>query len=386
MRSSTTPDPRARFFNQINYSFANEDGASERTALQLTGGDTALCIAGSGARAFDLLVGEAPQKLWAIDFNPCQIFLLELKVAAIKALNYSEFAAFSGMTPAPSSQRQRVYAGLRRALSAPARSFWDTRADLLGRGVLLCGTWERWLSRLAQLPRTHGALLRRLVDCTTLAEQRALWERASSPRLWRWGLNLLGQRWLWQHVLREPGIAFVPRDFDIGAYLHARIGHLLSQQLLAESFFAQWMILGQVRHAQAYPAHLQPAGYAQVQHNINCLGWQHASLQGFLGERTGPPVTALSLSDFGSYTSAAEYRAIWRALLQHCAHGARVCERQFLVKLDPVVMAQEASVDLGVQICRDAALEARLAHQDTSFIYTFVCATLQRAAAAKLSA
>jgi S-adenosylmethionine-diacylglycerol 3-amino-3-carboxypropyl transferase len=85
-----------QFFNKINYSACNEDSESELQALSLTKSDTLLCITASGARPLDLLIGK-PKKIISIDFNRTQNYLLSLKIAAYKTLNYSEFLSFIGV-------------------------------------------------------------------------------------------------------------------------------------------------------------------------------------------------------------------------------------------------------------------------------------------------
>ena len=84
------------FFETVNYSSSNEDSRSEIRALQLISQDSVLCITGSGARTLDLLIAN-PAKVVSLDFNPCQNFLLELKIAAMHELDYEEFLEFLGV-------------------------------------------------------------------------------------------------------------------------------------------------------------------------------------------------------------------------------------------------------------------------------------------------
>ena len=94
------------FFETINYSSVNEDSNSEFKALNINKNDTVLCITGSGARILDLLIKD-PKEIVAVDFNPCQNFLLELKIAAIQKLEYEDFLRFIGIMPCP--DRKQLY-------------------------------------------------------------------------------------------------------------------------------------------------------------------------------------------------------------------------------------------------------------------------------------
>ncbi|MFM2382775.1 MAG: hypothetical protein RL515_762, partial [Verrucomicrobiota bacterium] len=103
------------FFSDINYSAANEDGASELAALRLDARSRVLCITASGARPLELLLGD-PQSVVAVDFNATQNHLLELKMAAYRELEYDEFAAFIRLRPGDGACRRSTYARLAPAL------------------------------------------------------------------------------------------------------------------------------------------------------------------------------------------------------------------------------------------------------------------------------
>src|SRR5262245_49490561 len=67
-----------------------EDPALDRVALQLGPSDRVLSIAGAGCNVLDYLLSGAGE-VHAVDINPCQTALLELKVAAIRTLGYDDF-------------------------------------------------------------------------------------------------------------------------------------------------------------------------------------------------------------------------------------------------------------------------------------------------------
>ena len=128
----------SRFLNTLNYTASNEDSRSEIEALQITPEDQILCITGSGSRPLDLLT-QSPQRIVAVDFNPCQNFLLELHVTAISELTYEGFIAFMGITPSP--KRLQTYRLLQRYLSKEGQQFWERHSHLIERGVLYQGRW-----------------------------------------------------------------------------------------------------------------------------------------------------------------------------------------------------------------------------------------------------
>src|SRR3989304_541126 len=85
----------------------------------------------------------------AIDLPPCQNFLLELKIAAIKNLDYEEFVSFLGLRP--STHRLKILRQLNASLSLQARNYWEKNFDLVFKGVLFQGRWEKYFRNLARI-------------------------------------------------------------------------------------------------------------------------------------------------------------------------------------------------------------------------------------------
>ena len=111
--SSTEAEPGAipwkKFSGRISYSSCNEDSRSELKALHLGAGKRVFCITAGGGRVLNLL-HDRPQEIVAVDVNPTQNHLLELKIAAMRALDYEPYLAFLGVRPA--RDRLKVYQNL----------------------------------------------------------------------------------------------------------------------------------------------------------------------------------------------------------------------------------------------------------------------------------
>lgn len=216
------------------------------------------------------------------------------------------------------------------------------------------------------MPR--GALLHRLVTAQTLEEQRDLW------RQWRgwqfdFGMRVLGWRWVWRTILREPGIEFVPVDYDITGHLVGAFERAATERLLRTNPYMNLMI-GDGYTDDALPLHLRPENFDMIKLNLSRVRIVTGSLVDHLNEHPST-YTALSVSDFSSYADPQQYREVWRAIIGAAKDGARVCERFFMVRHEPDELFP------GV-IERNRALERRLADQDHTFIYTFNCATVRK--------
>lgn len=233
----------------IWYAASNEDTRSECRALQPKG-RRVLSITASGSRTFDLLI-EDPASIISIDQNPAQTALAELLASAYRRLSYGEFRDFAGITP--STDRDRQFARLAPDLSPDARQFWEHHPKHIATGIIYCGRWEGFLRSIQKLAGSRRRdLAARLLTAATLDAQHGLWRGTWDDRRWRLFLRLLSIRFLWTHVAREPGIAFVAPDFDIYRYVRARFDHVAKHHLLSESPFA-WLMLNGTYPSQALP-------------------------------------------------------------------------------------------------------------------------------------
>jgi len=355
--------------NKIYYSSVNEDSTSEYQALQIRPADRILCITGSGARPLDLLV-KSPGEVVSIDCNPLQNFLLEIKLAALKHFEYDEFLAFLGIT----NRRNRiaVYRKIRNSLSFDARQYWDRHQADIHYGIFYNGNWEKYFRLLSlYLRTTRKRILSMLFSSSSLEEQKNIWDTQWENPFWRFFLRSVSVRTVWKYFLRDPGFyMYVTDDFFVYRYLHGRLIQASRQILLKDSPFAVILFHGKLSESGALPPHLQKQHYASLQSQIDRLTVKTDSLSSIAnGGKTGK-FDAFSLSDFSSYTSVQEYRECWGAIRRIASTGARICERQFLVKREMPGCCKYVFI-------RNTGLEDNLSKNDNSIFYTFVCASME---------
>ncbi len=349
----------ASFFDKINYSASNEDSESERKALTINANDVVLCITGSGARSLDLLV-DSPQKIISIDLNKSQNLLLELKIAAFKALNYDEFCEFIGLKN--SRNRLEIYTKLLDFLSSEAQNYWNQHTKLIENGVLYCGTWERFLKGMKQAAFIRNKLVDKLMNVETLAEQQTIWQAEWDNWLWKSYLKLISNRFLWVNIIREPGAKIIEPDFNIYQYMKHRMDFMAMNFRLKTNHYANLIFNGKYNENCILPHHLRPENFDLIKQNINKIEIITDNLADYL-ETQENQISAFSLSDFSSYAPTEAYSTIWQSIIKAAKPNARFCERMFLVKRNPEKIFSE--------IKRNIALENELNNTDEATIYTF---------------
>jgi S-adenosylmethionine-diacylglycerol 3-amino-3-carboxypropyl transferase len=356
------------FAHSLNYTASNEDGRSELRALQLTEKDTVVCITGSGSRTLDLLTA-GPRRIFSVDMNPCQGFLMELKRAAIRNLSYDEHLGFLGVEE--DHRRTATYALLRPQLRSASRAYWDGRLPFVARGIVYQGRWERYFRRLAAFLRlTRGSVLRDLFEAADVERQYSLYVNQWDGPFWKGFIRSISPNAVWRYAFGDPGFfRYVPDDFSVPDYLLERFTAAFRTRLLRESPFMTLLLQGRYSPNECLPLHLLREQYRVLQERLDTVTVVTARIDEFLRSQGMGGVNAFSLSDVGSYISPEQYRDLWIRIADSGMPGARFCERQFLVKRPlPDIVA--------VRVQRDRSLECALEASDDSAFYTFVVGSL----------
>jgi len=113
----------ALYSRSLIYNTCWEDPAVDRMALGAQPGDTLLVITSAGCNVLDYAL-TGVRRIHAVDANPRQNALLELKIAGIRRLDHSDFFALFGQ--GFHHRAAAIYrSALRPDLSDFARGFWD---------------------------------------------------------------------------------------------------------------------------------------------------------------------------------------------------------------------------------------------------------------------
>jgi S-adenosylmethionine-diacylglycerol 3-amino-3-carboxypropyl transferase len=347
------------FATSLNFTSANEDGATELSALASKAGDRVLCLTASGSRPLDLLLGDASQ-IVALDLNPAQNRLLALKMAAIKALDYEDLLAWLGIAEA--EDRLALHRRVETDLTPEDREWWRAKRGIIKAGVWHAGRWEKvlrlgaWLTRLAR-----GRSIDRLFDAPTVQDQARVWASEFDDSLWRGAIQLLSRPWFWTHIIGEPGGAFLPDPNASQTRLAGVFSRGAGSVSFNQSDFMTLVFRGKHTAESALPRHLKPGNFALVRERLSRITIAQGGLADLQGLNLGP-FDGFSLSDFGSYCSGAAYDACWSGVLASAAPGARWCERVFM---NPVLPSQAIQSVWGL----DRELSEKLTQSDRAVIY-----------------
>ena len=160
----------------INYSQCWEDPDILMKALDVNAGDIVLSVTSGGDNTIALLLSN-PQKIIAVDLNPAQNYLLELKLAAAKGLIYDEYLSFLGVIN--SSSRRNLFSKVKKYLNPETSFWWSKHHTMIEKGVINSGRFEKFLNlfRKYLLPLIHSdKTITQFLTASSLKEQRDFYE------------------------------------------------------------------------------------------------------------------------------------------------------------------------------------------------------------------
>lgn len=320
------------------YNTCWEDPALDRVALQLGPADRVAVITSAGCNALDYLLAGAGE-VNAVDVNPIQNALLELKCAAIRGLDHGDFFELFGRGRTP--RAGEMYAdALRPHLSAAARAYWDRRVYFfLGQGWRRSFYYRGTSGLLARLALLNVHLVHRLrepidalLGARDVAEQRAIYESRVKPRIWtpwlRWVLSrsftlaLMGVPWPQRDQINTqyPG--------GVARFIRDSLEAVLCQLPFRDNYF--WRVYFQGHYApDCCPEYLKRENFDRLRAALPRLRVHTATLTEF-ARRAEPGLTRFVLLDHMDWMSCANPQGLideWAAILAAAAPKARAIFR-----------------------------------------------------------
>lgn len=327
----------AIYSRSLVYTACWEDPAVDRQILELGADDEVLVIASAGCNALDYLLA-GPRSVHAVDANPRQIALLELKCAALGRLDFSDTFKLFGEGFHPQA-REAYWSTLREPLSPFARGYWDAHIDWFRsvRGSFyfhgLAGLVAYAVRGYLKLRPALRGSIEALFEARDLDAQAQIYHREIAPRLWsplldrvlssQLALNLLGVPQTQRRLIVEQhagGVAGFVRDC---------VEYVATQLPLHRNYF--WRVYFTGRYTRdCCPEYLIEGNARRLRDGLlDRLHLHTATVSEFLRDHDGS-ISRYVLLDhmdwMGAHTGDA-LREEWEWILARAAPGARVLLR-----------------------------------------------------------
>ncbi|KAL4779136.1 hypothetical protein BJX76DRAFT_365512 [Aspergillus varians] len=173
-----------QFQNEYIYAFNWEDPRVDHRLLNIKRDDVILAITSAGDNILDYLQ-KSPRRVHAVDLNPNQNHLLELKVACFIALGHRDLWKIFGEGK-NADFRDLLISRLSPHLSSQAFQYWLEHTHVFtsssSRGLYETGGSRHAIRMVRYLFKVFGleGQVKKLCEAQTLAEQREIWPQIRS--------------------------------------------------------------------------------------------------------------------------------------------------------------------------------------------------------------
>lgn len=355
------------FYSRLSYSFGNEDWNTEHRALRIQPTDRVLCVTASGDRPLNLMTAEL-KEIVAVDANPLQNALFNLKKVALSKFSYSNYMAFMGAHPC--KNRLHLFSKLEKNLDPLTASLWNLLPKKIEQGVLYSGSVEKLLKVASTVIRTlRGKKVKSLFSFDNLQDQQQFMSQHWHTYLWKKTFDVCLHPLITRTFIKDPGLyEHIDPNIHIGKQIYERLHTYLSQNLAKESTLLSLLFRGKV-DAHHFPPYLTEEGVKKIKKQAKKAHFYTDDLVSFIEKANSDSFDCYSVSDVASYLNKDLFVRLVEGIYRTARPGARFCIRQFLSN-------HQIPEHLSPYFKRDTILEKQLQADDRCCVYTFMTGTI----------
>lgn len=329
--------------NNLVYNTCWEDPRLDRVALEIGPTDNVLVITSAGCNALDYALC-SPNHVHAVDMNPRQNALLQLKLAGIRELEFDDFFSMFGegrLENARSIYEQK----LRKHVNEWSQAYWDkwikffdnARRPFYYRGT--SGSFARmirvYIDRMAKVrPGIEGML-----NASSLEEQRGHYDDIHD-RFWSKKIKFAMNRDTTLSMLGVPKAQRrqIETQYEGGVvqFIKDCVDTVFGELPLSDNYFWRVYMTGSYTRA-CCPEYLKPDNFQLLKEShVEKVSTHTDSVQGFL-EKHDQPISRFVLLDHMDWLSDRFFpllEAEWQAILSRATDQTRVIWRSGGLRTD----------------------------------------------------
>jgi S-adenosylmethionine-diacylglycerol 3-amino-3-carboxypropyl transferase len=351
--------------SELVFTMSWEDPECDRRALRIQPTDNLITITSGGCNTLTLLL-EDPRELFAVDLNPAQSYVLELKMAAMRRLEYSDFIGFLGVREL--SRRREIFEALESDLSLDARAFWRSQMSLIDAGFLGRGKYEKFINMFRTILRLlqGRSRIEGMFENESLEEQRAYFDEVWNTRRWRGLFKIFFSK----QVLGRRGLSADYFQFDDGSSSFAesffrRARHAMAELPIKGNYFLTQYFLGRYLEDSQMPEYLLLNNFDIIRNRLDRIRVISSDLKLWLADQPAGMFDCYALSNICELMDHRDTQRTFREVVRTARPGARMSFRNLMIN-------RTLPNELKSQILRDDVLSTELRTNDRSFVYSRV--------------
>ena len=348
-------------FDDIIYAQCWEDPTLDREAFKICSKDVVFSITSGGCNVLAFLL-DNPRKVIALDLNPSQNSLLELKMAAFRIHDYKNLLEFLGVTP--SSRRFDLYKSLRPYLSCECRDYWDAQTAKIESGIIHCGRYEGYMHLLRKwFCRVMGKrLAAELFATSSKAERERLYQKKWNNLRWRFFTRVLLSRTVMTRLFDKAFFAQLEDSFSFGEHFRKIIRKAVVELPLRDNTFLAYILLGNYLDLQHLPVYLREENFEIIRRRLDRIECVCSSCEDYFATLPSSSISRFNFTNIFEWMPAENFEKLMHETVRVAKDGAIVTYRNLLVP-----RSRPASIAKWVEPQKELA--AALYRRDLSFIY-----------------
>lgn len=348
-KSNPLPPPDS----ELGYGHVREDPALEMSLVEVLARELGrplrvAVVASGGCTALTLLSSEHVARVDAIDLNPAQLHLVELKRTAVGCLDLDEQRVLLDGDDDATEERWRLYERMHDALPEATRAYWDARQAEVGFGIARAARFERLCRELSDAFEEEG------LDPLNRPSE------ALGHPAWR---SIFGRVFDGSRFASSFGTAAVAYSSErpMSAHFSQRLAEALRRTSSDNNYLVRQLF-------SSDGASGPPCMQAAVQERMRALGTDRLHLHrgpllGCLAQLTADtPVDLVQTSDVTDWLPPSERNALMRCVKDALSPGGALLARRLNGDGD-------LSSVVGKHLVTDAAMSASFLERERSFLY-----------------
>ncbi len=351
--------------SELIFTMSWEDPECDRMALRIRPTDKLVTVTSGGCNTLTLLL-EDPQEVFAVDINPAQAYVLELKMAAMRRLQYPQFLEFLGVRGC--ARRGDMFRFLQDDLSPGARAFWKARSLLVEGGILGKGRYERFIQLFRSTLRVLQGRRRieRMFENDTLEKRRSFFDEIWNTRRWQGLFKIFFSK----QVLGRRGLSADYFQFDDGSSSFAesffrRTRHALVDLPIGDNYFVAQYFRGRYLAETDVPGYLLERNFDAIRRRLDRVRVITSDMKHWLADQPAASFDCYALSNICELMDAQDTLKTFQEVARTARPGARMSFRNLMIN-------RTVPDQLKAQILRDDRLSRDLLTNDRSFVYSRV--------------
>ncbi len=351
----------AEVFSDMLYASCWEDPRIDREAFRIGPDDVVFSITSGGCNTLTFLLDD-PERVIALDLNPHQNHMLELKMRAFEVLDHGELLEIMGVNR--SERRGELYERIRPLLSAESRGFWDNRPEKIEEGLIYCGRYEDYMKLLR---KWFGRLVGRKViheffEADGTGSRAALFREKWENLRWRVFTRVLLSRAVMSLLFDKAFFTFVEESFSFGKHFAGRVEHALTRLPLKDNYFLSFMLLGRYFSEEHLPPYLRRENFEFIRERVGKIEIVEDDCGSYFRTLPDRSISKFNFTNIFEWMSPEDFEELLAETVRVARNGAILTYRNLLV-------SRERPQSMRSVIHPLRPIAERLHEEDLSFIY-----------------